>query len=89
VNRFSVRVHPRTSKDAVCRGSDGGVEVWTRQPATDGRANDAVCRLLAAALGMPPSAVQIVAGASGRTKMVEVAGLERAEIDRRLGRLQA
>ena len=54
-------------------------------PPVDGEANDAVIRALAAALDLPRSAVQIVGGASGRNKTVEVLGMQTTEIGRRLG----
>jgi uncharacterized protein YggU (UPF0235/DUF167 family) len=41
----------------------------------DGAANAAVCRLLAKHYGVRRSAVGIVAGGSGRTKIVEIDGV--------------
>jgi len=41
-------------------------------PAVDGAANEALVRLLARELGVPPSAVQIVSGLSSRRKIVAV-----------------
>jgi uncharacterized protein YggU (UPF0235/DUF167 family) len=41
-------------------------------------------RLLAAALGVPPSSVSVVSGLHGRSKIVEVTGLGEIEIQRRL-----
>ena len=49
-----------------------------------GAANTAVARLLARSLGVPPSSVSIVSGLQGRTKIVEIAGLGHAEVQRRL-----
>ena len=49
-----------------------------------GAANAAVARLLARALDVPPSSVSVVSGLSGRAKVVEIAGLGRAEIQSRL-----
>jgi uncharacterized protein YggU (UPF0235/DUF167 family) len=43
-----------------------------------------VARLQAKSLGVPPSSVSIVSGLQGRTKIVEIAGLGHAEIQRRL-----
>jgi uncharacterized protein len=49
-----------------------------------GRANDAVCRLLADTLGLPRSGVTLVSGHTARDKVVELDGLGEDEIDRRL-----
>ena len=46
-----------------------------------------MARLLATALGIAPSAVSVVKGLQGRTKIVEVAGLSLAEIESRLAPL--
>ena len=49
-----------------------------------GRANDEVITVVAAALAISRSAVQLVAGASSRDKIVELQGIEVAEAERRL-----
>ncbi len=53
-------------------------------PPEDGKANDAVIRLLADTLALPTRDVQIVAGQSSRDKTVELEGIRPAEIERRL-----
>ena len=55
-------------------------------PAEDGRANDAVVRLLAATLGVPRARVTIVSGHGSREKLVELAGMTPEETERRLRR---
>jgi uncharacterized protein YggU (UPF0235/DUF167 family) len=49
-----------------------------------GRANEALCKLLAEALDVPRRSLRVVAGQSARAKVVEIDGLELAEIERRL-----
>lgn len=49
-----------------------------------GRANDAVVRLLASTLALARADVEIVSGHTGRDKIVEVAGITPAELERRL-----
>ena len=49
-----------------------------------GRANVAVERLLAGALGLPRRDVEIVSGHTGRDKVVAVTGIDRDETERRL-----
>ncbi len=49
-----------------------------------GKANLAVLALLAEALSLPRASVSLVSGGASRDKIVELTGLEPAEIDRRL-----
>lgn len=87
--RLTVRVAPRAGRDAL----DG----WTadasgrpllrlkvRAAPADGEANEAVRRLVAAELGLAPSAVRLVSGAAARIKTLEVAA-EAAWVMQRLG----
>jgi uncharacterized protein YggU (UPF0235/DUF167 family) len=50
----------------------------------DGAANTAVARVLARALEVPPSAIKVVHGLQGRTKIVEIRGMTDRELERRL-----
>ena len=81
-----MRVHPRSKRQEVRLAVDGGVEVWTSAPPVDGRANEAVCQLLAAAAGVPTSAVTIVSGARSRVKIIEIRGIDEASLCARLAR---
>jgi uncharacterized protein len=51
-----------------------------------GKANVAVLTLLAETLAVPRSSVTLISGGTSRDKIVELTGLEPAEIDRRLAR---
>lgn len=51
------------------------LKVRVTAPPEGGRANDEVIRLLAGALGVPRSAVEIVAGHTSRRKRVRVFGV--------------
>ena len=53
-------------------------------PPERGKANDAVLALLADVLDIPRSSVALVSGGGSRDKIVELDGIEPAEIDRRL-----
>ena len=50
-------------------------------PPLDGRANDAVCRLLARALGVRASDVTILRGERTRDKVVAIDGVDQAAAD--------
>jgi hypothetical protein len=70
--RFAVRLTPRGGRDAIDGvGQDGVLRVRVAAPPVEGAANEALCRLVARALGVPPGSVRIAGGASGRRKVVE------------------
>jgi uncharacterized protein YggU (UPF0235/DUF167 family) len=58
-------------------------------PPEGGRANAAVCRLLAEALALPRGAVSIVSGHGSRDKLVDVAGIGPEDIELRLAQATA
>lgn len=67
-----MRVTPGASRDEV-KLADGVVQLRVTAPPADGAANDAVLRLLAAALDRPRRDLTLVRGASARIKLVAVA----------------
>jgi uncharacterized protein (TIGR00251 family) len=79
---ITVRVTPRAARDEVAGWHDGVLRVHLRAPPVDGRANDALRRLLAHRLGVPQSAVRIVSGDTARIKRIRVEGLDMAEVRR-------
>jgi len=73
-----VRVTPRSSQNKVERHGEQ-VKVWVTASPTDGQANEAVCRIVAETLDVPPSAVRVVRGQTSREKTIGVSGLALAE----------
>ena len=51
---------------------DGSLLVYVREPAIDGKANQAVINLLAEHLSVPKSKIQMVAGRTSRLKRFEI-----------------
>lgn len=76
---------PRSGKNEVGGVRDGRLLVRVTAPPKDGKANAAVCKLIAKSAGVAKGAVSIASGASSRNKIVEVDGLSEAELRRRLG----
>jgi len=70
--RLQIRVTPRAKKPGIKTAGDGTIVVKVREPAEDGRANDAVIAALAGHFGVPKRAVTIVHGHGSRRKLVEV-----------------
>jgi uncharacterized protein len=81
---LEVRVQPRARKnELVVRG--GKLLVRVTAPPAGGRANEAVCALLAKRLGVPKRAVEVRLGAASRVKVVSIAGMDEREVKRCLG----
>ena len=72
--RFAVRVKPGAKRDAVGGDHGGALIVAVKAPALEGKANEAVRKLLAKALGVRSRDVFVVAGERARDKLVEVEG---------------
>ena len=71
---FTVRVTPRASRNVVEPGPEGGPDLLVRVTAVPegGKANAAVAKLLAKALGVPKSRLELVRGATARDKQFRV-----------------
>lgn len=76
--RFGVHVTPRSGRDSIVAGPGGALFVRVTAPPDDGKANAAVCKVVARALGVPKSAVSVVRGQSSREKLLEVAADDEA-----------
>ncbi len=79
-----VRVQPRASRHAIVGWAGDVLRVAVTAPPVDGAANDALRRLLAASLGVAPSAISVVRGARGRDKVVRIGGVTDADVRARL-----
>ena len=70
---ITVRVKPGSRKGPLVEvGDDGDLTIYVPERAVDGKANDAVTKLLAAHLGVPRSRVELVSGATARVKRFRV-----------------
>jgi uncharacterized protein (TIGR00251 family) len=81
-----LRLHvvPGASRPGVAGVHGDALRVRVDAPAVEGAANRALVRLLAALLGVRPSSVEVVAGATGRRKRVRVAGVAAERVRERL-----
>ena len=80
--RVKVRVQPRSSANEVVGVHGDALKVRLMAPPVDGAANDLLVKFLADALEIPTRAITIVAGASSRTKVVELVGITEEHISR-------
>jgi uncharacterized protein (TIGR00251 family) len=79
-----VRVTPRAGRDEIAGWQGDQLRVRLRAPPVEGQANEALRRLLASRLGLPVSAIELLAGAAARTKRVRVDGLSLEDVRSRL-----
>jgi uncharacterized protein (TIGR00251 family) len=84
LTRVRLRVAPGATRAGVVGRHGDAWKVRVTAPAEAGRANDAVVRLLADTLALPRKSVTLVSGHSARDKIVELAGLEPSDVERRL-----
>ena len=75
----TVRLTPKGGRDAIDGVetlADGNtvLKVRVRAAPHEGAANEALCRVLAKALSVPPSRVEITGGATSRIKRVKIVG---------------
>jgi hypothetical protein len=82
--KLSVKVVPKSSRDAVIGWQGDGLKVCVRATPERGKANAAVEEVLARALGVGKGSVRVVVGHSSPRKIVEIQGLEVAEVKERL-----
>lgn len=82
---LAVKVVPGASRNAIAGTYGDGIKVTVSAAPERGAANDAVIRLLAEALGVPTSGVQIVRGQTSPRKEVLIVGLTAEVILQRLG----
>ncbi len=84
--RVRVRLTPRSGRDKIVGWRDGLLSVRVTAPPVEGKANAALERLIAKALGVPKRDVSVVSGARGREKTIEIAGMSQAEVEKLLER---
>lgn len=70
--KIHVRVQPRASKEEIVCEDEGAYKVYVRESATDGKANAAVCRVLAKEFKVPKSRITIVRGEKSRNKLIDI-----------------
>lgn len=79
-----IRVKPNAKKSGLLGRHGDAIKIAVRAAPERGRANAEVLDVLARALQVPPSALELVAGPSSPDKRVRVHGLEAAEVARRI-----
>jgi len=74
--QIEVRLRPRGSRDELAGLRDGVLQAKVTAAPVDGKANRALCKLIAKRVGVPPSRVAVVRGEKSREKVVRVEGID-------------
>ena len=77
---IAIRLQPRARRSEVVGERGDALVVRVTAPPVDGKANAALCALVARAVGVAPSRVQILRGHTGCDKVVRVDGAEEAAV---------
>jgi uncharacterized protein (TIGR00251 family) len=80
-----VRLQPRARRSEIVGERDGMLVVRVVEPPVDGRANDALQRLLARRLRVAPGRVTIAHGAGSRDKVIRIEGADPESVAVSLG----
>ena len=82
--RLEITVSPGAAKTELVGRHGAGWRARIAAPPERGRANRELVELLAGVLDVERGRIAVVAGQTGRRKLVEIAGLDEAELARRL-----
>ena len=80
-----VKAVPGASRDEIGPKVGDRLKVRVSAPPEGGRANQAICRVIAEAVGVKPRQVSIESGQSSPQKIVRVAGCDTARVTAALG----
>jgi len=83
---IAVRVQARARANEIVGERDGVLVVRVTAPPVDGRANDALCRLIAKRARVGVRRVSVVRGAGAREKVVRVLAIDPEELHKALAR---
>ncbi len=82
---LAVRVTPRASHNEIVElMEDGTIKVRIAAPPSDNEANETLINFLSEVLGVPKSRLDIVAGVSGRDKLISVVDMDAETVHQRI-----
>lgn len=83
--RIVLYCQPGAKQTQLAGTHDGKPKIQLKAPPVDGEANKALVAFLSRLCGVPKASISIEMGAGGRTKRVEVAGLDEDQLRAALG----
>ena len=82
---LAVRVTPRASKNQIVGAlNDGTVKIRITAAPTEGQANDELIKFLSDVLGVAKSRIEIVAGNTGRDKLISILDMDAETLHKKI-----
>ena len=82
---LAIRVTPRARRNEIVGIlDDGTIKIRLTSPPVEGKANNALVEFLADVLDVPRSRIDIVAGETGRDKLVSILDLDAQTVQKRI-----
>jgi hypothetical protein len=82
---IAVRVTPRATKNQIIGAlSDGTIKIHIATAPTEGQANEELIEYLSNILGIPKDRIEVVAGDTGRDKLVSVLDMDSETLHRKI-----
>jgi uncharacterized protein (TIGR00251 family) len=83
--KLAIKAIPNAPRTAIAGWMGDQLKIKVHAPALEGRANETLCEYLAEKLRLPKRAVTVALGEKSRQKLLQIEGLTREEVLRRLG----
>jgi uncharacterized protein (TIGR00251 family) len=83
---FAIKVVPRSSKNKIELVEGDALKIRLTAPPVEGRANAALVKFLAEALGISRAQIEIVSGEKSKQKIVRVSGVSAAQLYNKIAR---
>jgi hypothetical protein len=82
---LAIRVTPRAKRNEIIEvQADGTVKIHLTAPPVEGKANQALIEFLAEVLDIPTSKIEIIAGTSGRNKLISILGMDAQTVQQKI-----
>lgn len=82
---LTLHIQPSASKTSLVGEHGAALKVRLAAPPVDGKANTALLAYLSGILDIPANALELLSGASSRSKRVKAVGISAEAVSQRLG----
>lgn len=72
IKRISVKITPNAKKEGIIEEGNNCFKIKVKAPAVEGKANEAMIKMLAGYFDIPKSRIKIARGEFAKNKIVEI-----------------